>query len=309
MTPEQFVVAVLTYNGPLAPLNPSFGITMTSAELITLVEQQPLRMLNVCNADGFAKRVAVARAAKLQAAIVSPNIPVLSKLLSSTAAPSWKSATMYYINGDVYTVVDQQVSAVWNPPPGDLVISDTVLERAWVTLDRLASLIDVSACVALSLYTGMHAAQGGRIVAGSLGMKKGRSRVWVLGEPTYTTVAQFSKDCHVWCEDEAGSVWDVYSIMMGLLAAHYQTDVSLPHDKVVIMRGHSKARMIQLGLFYKAAPDHLQRAILNDQLEKCAQKLNNMPTSTADGIIQHGVFDDYVLSSSPSSRLAAFTTL
>ena len=165
MTPEQFVVAVLTYDGPLAPLNPSFGITMTPAELITLVEQHPLRMLNVCNADGFAKRVAVARAAKLQAAIVSPNIPVLSKLLSSTAAPSWKSATMYYINGDVYTVVDQQVSAVWNPPPGDLVISDTVLKRAWVTLDRLASLIDVSACVALSLYTGMHAAQGGRIVA------------------------------------------------------------------------------------------------------------------------------------------------
>ena len=301
MTPTEFIAAVLAYDGPPASLSRSFPVAMTSADLNELVAQHPLRMLNVCDNAGFAKRVAVARAAKLKAAIVAPNIPGFSR--TDTSPRTLTPSTMIYIDGDVFTIVEQQVFGLWCTPPGDLVIPDVVLDRAMAPHEQVAHLNNVSAVVALSMYADVPYALGGRLVAGSLGLKKrggphppalGSNRdgpFWVLGDPSYTTAAQFDQDCHVWCEDQNGGVWDVYTVLMGMLVKHHKLEISLP-DQVVLLRGHPKERMKKLGLYYRPAPDHLQRAILNTQLEQCAQRLAKMPPSTAEVTLTRVVLSD-----------------
>ena len=161
---------------------------------------------------------------------------------------------------------DHRVQRAWVPPPGELVIPPSVLECAQGGLERVAQLVAVSPAVALMFY----AATGGRIVAGSLGMKKGRSPFWVLGDPTYTTAAEFNQDCHVWCEDEQGVVSDIHTTLHVMLSEEYKTDVRLP---LTVLANQTKVKMVRLGLYYKSAPEHLQRAILNAQLEKCAERL------------------------------------
>ena len=281
---------MLAYDGDLPVFNPTSAAAITPAELHTLVERHHNRMLNVGgDVAGFAKRVAVARAADYDVAITAPNVRVLANSGGSTSS---RSSTMYYIDGDVFVEVHEEevIVTAWCPPRQGLIIPTSLVQRALVPLSIISVMIDVAPLAAVHNFASIPFKAGARLVAGSLGMSRGagQSLFWAFGEPHYTTMEQFAKDCHVWCEDKDGRVWDIYSLVMKAYGDEYGAQLSVPHAPTV-MRCHTKIVMARLGFFYKAAPKHMQRQLINRKLQQCAQKLRDMPVPEGAGHIERMV--------------------
>ena len=284
MTPEQFNADVLSYDGPLPDLNPCWTIAMEPQELAALASAAVLRIALVCDNLGFLKRVAVARTVPAwDVSFFAPNLFVMGREDGQTAATP-RPATFYYVKGDVYVEVEGRVHMTWCPlRQQGLVIPRVLLDKAvHTTMNDIVQLIDVAPLTAVHMCVSVDFVQGARLVVGSLGMSRGAGRrvYWALGDPSYTRLEQFVNDCHVWCETSDGAVFDVYGMLLEALGK--TAGVKLVHPaSPVVLRGHKRHDLVNIGLFYKPAPEHMQVELLNIQLERCAEKVPGLPTPRA----------------------------